>query len=143
MQIEGDWGQTPVVFGLATGIVDPDEEGIQVMRVEFQTTEGLAGLPPKLRPVTIDLQQLTDQERKALELLVRQARFFELPARVPTPRGPDGRACRITVKKDDGREHTISVGYCVPGPALQKLIDRLVEIEAAAALRDRRARRRN
>jgi hypothetical protein len=110
------------------------------MRVEFQTTEGLAGLPPRLPPLTIDLDRLRDQERRTLELLVRQARFFELPARVPTPVGPDGRACRITVRKDDGREHTISVGYCVPGPALQKLIDRLLEIEAAA-LRQRRARR--
>jgi hypothetical protein len=110
------------------------------MHVEFQTTEGLAGMPPRLPPVTIDVGRLEDRERRAIELLVRQARFFELPARVPTPRGPDGRACRITVKKDDGREHTISVGYCVPGPALQRLIDRLLEIEAAA-LRDRRARR--
>ena len=110
------------------------------MRVEFQTTEGLAGLPPRLPPVTIDLERLTDHERRTLELLVREARFFELPARVPTPRGADGRACRITVRRNDGREHTISVGYCVPGPALQKLIDRLLEIEAAV-LRGRRGRR--
>ena len=113
------------------------------MRVEFQTTEGLAGLRPKLPPVTIDLERLKDQERRSLESLVRQARFFELPAHVPTPRGgPDGRACRITVRKNDGQQHTISVGCCVPGPALQKLIDRLLQIEAAA-LRDRRARRRD
>ena len=108
------------------------------MRVEFQTTESLTGLSSRFSPVTIDLEQLKDRDRKALELLVEQARFFELPARVPTPRGPDGRACRITIRNDAGREHTIDVGYGVPGPALRRLIDRLVRIEAEA-LRGRRA----
>lgn len=112
------------------------------MRVEFQTTEALAGLPPRRPPVTIDLERLDAHDRKTIEQLVRQARFFELPSRVPTPRGPDGRACRITVRTDDGKEHTISVGYCVPGPALQRLIDRLLQIEAAV-LRARRARQRD
>jgi hypothetical protein len=110
------------------------------MLVEFQTTEGLTGLSSKFSPVTIDLERLKERDRKALELLVQQSRFFELPARVPTPRGPDGRACRITIKTDDGREHTIDVGYSVPGPALRRLIDRLVRIEAEA-LRNRRATR--
>ena len=112
------------------------------MRVEFQMTESLTGLSPKFSPVTIDLERMTVRNRRALELLVEQARFFELPARVPTPRGPDGRACRITIRQDDGREHTIDVGYRVPGPALRRLIDRLARIEAEA-LRNRRARRRD
>ena len=110
------------------------------MLVEFQTTEGLTGLTPKFSPVTIDLERLKDRDRKALKLLVQRSRFFELPARVPTPRGPDGRACRITIRNDDGQEHTIDVGYSVPGPALRRLIDRLVRIEAEA-LRNRRAAR--
>ena len=110
------------------------------MLVEFQTTESVTGLSPRFSPVTIDLEQLKDRDRKALELLVQQARFFELPARVPTPRGPDGRACRITIRNDDGREHTIDVGYRVPGPALKRLINRLVQLEAEA-LRHRRAAR--
>jgi|RhiMetdeSRZDD1v2_1073273.scaffolds.fasta_scaffold524919_2 hypothetical protein len=112
------------------------------MLVEFQTTESLTGLSPKFSPVTIDLERMKDRDRRALELLVEQSRFFELPARVPTPRGPDGRACRITIRQNDGREHTIDVGYSVPGPALQRLIDRLARIEADA-LRNRRARRRD
>jgi hypothetical protein len=108
------------------------------MRVEFQTTEGFVGVSRVCAPVTIDLTRLSGPERLALERLIRNARFFDLPATVPAPRGPEGRSCRIRIE-DSGREHTVHVSYTVPGPKLQKLIDRLIQLEAAA-LRDRRTR---
>jgi len=110
------------------------------MRVEFQTREGFVGVSPASAPVTIDLAALKAEERQGLETFVRRARFFELPATVPAPLGPDPRVCRIRIE-DEGREHTVNVSCRVPGPALQRLIDRLVRIEAAA-IRHRRGRSR-
>jgi hypothetical protein len=107
------------------------------MRVEFQTTQDLVGLSRVVSPVTIDVCRLTPSERLAFERLVRNARFFDLPSTVPAPRGPEGRSCRIRIQ-DRGREHTVNVSYSVSGPNLQKLIDRLIEIEATT-LRNRRA----
>jgi hypothetical protein len=108
------------------------------MRVEIQTTKGFVHLSPGVGPVTVDLASLSPAERHALERLVRRARFFDLPSTMPTARGAEERTCRIKIE-DGGREHTVHVSYSVPGPKLQKLIDRLVQLEAAA-LRDRRAR---
>jgi hypothetical protein len=110
------------------------------MRVEIHTTKGFVHVSPGVGPVTIDLARLSPAERHALVRLVRRARLFDLPSTVPAPRGADERACRIRIE-DGGREHTVHVSYSVPGPKLQKLIDRLVELEAAV-LRDRRAQAR-
>ena len=113
------------------------------MRVEFQTTEGFIPQRAPRRPlqgpspVTIDVGRLAPAERLALERLVRNARFFDLPSTVPAPRGPESRSCRIRIQ-DRGREHTVHVSYSVMGPKLQKLIDCLIDIEAAA-MRGRRA----
>jgi hypothetical protein len=53
---------------------------------------------------------------------VSDARFFELPARLPAPRGATEGLCRITIE-DRGRLHSVSVTDPVPGPALQRLIN--------------------
>jgi hypothetical protein len=53
---------------------------------------------------------------------VSDARFFELPARLPAPRGAADRSCQITIE-DRGRMHSVSVSDPVPGPALQRLIN--------------------
>ena len=112
------------------------------MRVEFQTTGGFVaeraqGGSSRVTPVTIDVGRLAPPERQAMERMVRNARFFELPSTVPAPRGPESRSCRIRIQ-DGGREHTVHVSYSVMGPKLQKLIDHLIEMEAAA-MRSRRA----
>ena len=110
------------------------------MRVEFQTTEGFTERAQRgLSPVTIDVGRLAEPERLAMERLVRNARFFDLPATVPAPRGPESRSCRIRIQ-DRGREHTVHVSYTVMGPKLQKLIDHLIEMEAAAMRSQRIAR---
>jgi hypothetical protein len=109
------------------------------MRVEFQTTEGFIAERAQrgMSPVTIDVGRLALPERHALERLVRNARFFDLPSTVPAPRGPESRSCRIRIQ-DGEREHTVHVSYSVMGPKLQKLIDHLIDMEAAA-MRSRRA----
>ena len=98
------------------------------MRVRFQNSEGLVFLSGPRPAVTIDAGMLGEADRRALEQLVKDARFFELPARVPSPRGAEDATCHITIE-DRGRKHSISVSDPVQGPALRKLVDRLREFE--------------
>lgn len=98
------------------------------MRVRFQHTEGLVFLSRTKPPVTIDAGALADADRRALEQLVRDARFFELPARIPALRGAADTTCHITIE-DRGRKHSVSVSDPVQGPALRKLVARLRELE--------------
>jgi hypothetical protein len=99
------------------------------MRVEFQTTGGLAFFSRLGSPVTIDLGTLSEEDRLRIQQLVRDARFFELPSRLPAPRGADDRTCHITIEHL-GRQHTVSVNASFPGPALKELIKRLREFAA-------------
>jgi len=97
------------------------------VRVRFQNSEGLVFLSRVKPPVTIDAGALTEDDRRSLEQLVKEARFFDLPARVPAPRGAQHLTCHITIE-DRGRQHSISVSHPVQGPALRRLIDRLREL---------------
>ena len=98
------------------------------MRVRFQSSEGLVFLSRPRPPVSIDAGKLAEPDRRALEQLVRDARFFELPARIPPLRGAAEATCHITIE-DRGREHSVSVSDPVEGPALRKLLDRLREFD--------------
>jgi hypothetical protein len=102
--------------------------------VEFQTIEGLTWVSRQVSPVTIDDDALGEADRRALARLVRAARFFELPAQLPSARGSGARLCRITIEHL-GRRHTVSVHEPVHGPALKKLIDRIRAIAASSAQR--------
>ena len=104
------------------------------MRVRFQNTAGLLFLPRVLTPVTIDASTLAEDDRRALEQLVKDARFFDLPATVPALRGAHQPGYHITIE-DRGRQHSISVSDPVQGPALRRLIDRLREIGSAESVR--------
>jgi hypothetical protein len=102
--------------------------------VEFQSDEGFAWLSRERSPVTIDGAALGDTDRRALERLVRNARFFELPERLPPSRGGGGRVCRITIEHL-GRRHSVRADEPVHGPALRKLIDRIRAIATSSARR--------
>ena len=104
------------------------------MRVRFQNSEGLVFLSRVVPPVTIEAGALAEDDRRSLEQLVRDARFFELPATVPSLRGAHQAGYRITIE-DCGRQHSISVSDPVQGPALRRLIDRLREIGAAETVK--------
>ena len=94
------------------------------MRVRFQNSEGLSFMPRVNPPVTIDAGALAEDDRRTLERLVKEARFFDLPTRVPGPRGVQDHTCHITIE-DRGRQHSVSVCGPVQGPALRRLIERL------------------
>ena len=94
------------------------------MRVRFQNSEGLVFLSRVVPPVTIEAGTLAEDDRRSLEQLVKDARFFDLPARVPALRGAQNPGYHITIE-DRGRQHSVSVSDPVQGPALRRLIDRL------------------
>jgi hypothetical protein len=100
------------------------------MRVRIQNTEGLVFLSRVTPTVTIDVGALGDDERSSLEQMVKDARFFDLPARIPASRGPQQPTCHITIEAS-GRQHSISVSDPVQGPALRRLVDRLRELGGA------------
>jgi uncharacterized protein YlxW (UPF0749 family) len=99
------------------------------VRVRFQNTEELVFLSRAVPPVTIEAGTLAEDDRRSLEQLVKDARFFDLPARVSALRGAQNPGYHITIE-DRGRQHSVSVSDPVQGPALRRLIDKLREIGA-------------
>jgi hypothetical protein len=99
------------------------------MRVELQTTGSRRFFAQPEAPIAVDVCGLGEEERAAFKQLVREARFFELPAHLPAPLGADDRTCQITID-DMGRQHTVTVSAAFPGPALKRLIDLLQDLTA-------------
>jgi len=95
------------------------------MRVQLQVSGGVGYFPGRAAPRTIDVDALPEAERDALKALVDAAGFFQLPQRLPAPRGAaDYQTYQITIE-DGGRRHTVAVADPVSNPGLQKLIDKL------------------
>ena len=97
------------------------------MRVRFQASDGLIFQHRLKPPVMIDAGTLDEDDRRALEQMVKDARFFDLPARIPGSRDSRNTTCEITIE-DGVRQHSISVCAPVQGPALRRLVDRLQEL---------------
>ena len=94
------------------------------MRVQFQVSGGIGYFPGLAASRTIDADALGEEERRALQQLVEDARFFELPARTPAPRdAADYQTYEITIE-DGGRTHTVVFSDPVT-PAVKQLVDRL------------------
>lgn len=95
------------------------------MRVQFQVSGGIGHFPGLAAPRTIDVDALDAEDGRALKQLVDEARFFELPPRIPAPRGAaDYQTYEITVE-DGGRAHTVVFTDPVTQPSVQKLVKRL------------------
>jgi hypothetical protein len=92
-----------------------------------QKSEGLFFQDRLRPPVTIDAGTLAEGDRQSLEKMVHDARFFDLPARIPSLRDARDTTCQITIE-DRGRSHSITVCDPVQGPALRRLIARLHEL---------------
>jgi hypothetical protein len=100
------------------------------MWVQLHTSGRGAVFPKLATSFTIDVNGLAEDQRHAFEELVRDARFFELPAHLPAPRGAADYQTFVITIEDAGRRHTVSVTDPVQGPALQKLLDRLRDLES-------------
>jgi hypothetical protein len=96
------------------------------MKIQFQMEGGLAAFPGLSKPVTLDLQQMPQEEAARWEQLVQAARFFDRPAVVgaPRPGAADYRRYTITVE-EGGRRHTVQLTDPVSDPDLHALLDAL------------------
>jgi len=95
------------------------------MKVQFQTSGGIAYFPGLAKPVTIDTAQ-APQDADMLARQLADADFFNLPsvANSPAPRSFDAQTYTITI--DDGqRQHTVQVSEPITDPNLRALVDHL------------------
>jgi hypothetical protein len=94
------------------------------MRVSFQVSGGIGYFPGLAATRTIDAETLSDDDRRALKQIVDEARFFELPAHDPAPRGAaDYQTYAITIE-EGGRKHSAVFSDPLP-PTVKALVDRL------------------
>ncbi len=92
------------------------------MKVSFSQTGGFAGLR---REATLDSEQLSAEDNRALHDLVQQAGFFELPPKLAPPQpGADRLQYNITVEAND-RRHTVEVSDEAVPAQLQPLLEHL------------------
>ena len=93
------------------------------MRVIFQTEGGIAHFPGLSRPVTVETDQLPEQEAAELRELMEAARLLDRPAQAgKTARGAaDYRQYAITVEADN-RQYTVRLTDPVEDPDLQRLL---------------------
>jgi hypothetical protein len=95
------------------------------MRVHFQVSGGVGSFPGLAAPRTIDLDSLAEEDRHRLKQLIDDARFFDLPSRIPAPHGAaDYQTYQITIE-DGARRHRVAVSDPVAPAPLQELIDAL------------------
>jgi hypothetical protein len=94
------------------------------MRVTFSAEGGIAFFPGLSRPVTIDQDQLSEEDAHELVRLVDECSFFDQPAKAAkTPKGAaDVQLYTITV--DDGEQrHTVKVQEPIADQGLRELVN--------------------
>ncbi len=100
------------------------------MRVRFQVTGGIAALPGLAAPRIIDVDSLEPEARATIEQLVQDAHFFDLPPRLPAPKGSaDCQSYEIAIE-DGQRQHAVVVSDPVREPALQALVVHLRKLSS-------------
>lgn len=93
------------------------------MRIEFSTEGGVAYFPGLSQPVTIDSEALSQQEGTELRRLVEAAHFFELPAKVGSPRpgAADYRQFNVTIEEGQWR-HSVHATEPIEDADLRRLV---------------------
>jgi hypothetical protein len=100
------------------------------MRVVFRVSGGIAALPGLAAPRIIDVDRLEPDQRAAVERLVQDAHFFDLPRRLPAPQGSaDCQSYEIAIE-DGPRQHTVVVSDPVEQPAVQALVAQLRKLSS-------------
>jgi hypothetical protein len=109
--------------------------GAELMQIEIEMDTGLAYMPGLAKPVTIEVDQLPEQEAQQLRGLVAAARFFDQPAQLApaTTRGADLRSFTITVTEGTQR-HTVTVKEPIEDEPIRRLV-RHLETQVRAARR--------
>ena len=93
------------------------------MRIQFKMEGGIASFPGLSKPITIDSDQLPQQESDELKRLVNATHFFDLPTTMSSlsPGAADYRQYTITLE-DDGKQHTVHLTDPIEDPNLQALL---------------------
>lgn len=98
------------------------------MRIHFVRSGGFAGFTISAE---INSDQLPPDEARILQQEVAQAKFFELPSRIPARSGGVDRF-QFTITIQDGSEvHTVEVGEADMPGALQPLVQHLSRLARA------------
>ena len=95
------------------------------MRVRFEMDGGFVYLPARSEPVTIDTDDLPQEEARELERLIDAAGFFELPE---TSAAPPGAAdyLRYTISVTNHKHsHTVHLTDPIEDPHLEALVEYL------------------
>jgi hypothetical protein len=90
-------------------------------KILFERTGGFMG---RKVSVTIDLEELPDEQAEALGELLDEADFFKLPADLTQPTVPDAFTYNITVFSDDG-QHSVRCSDTTAPDDLRPLLEEL------------------
>jgi hypothetical protein len=103
------------------------------MRIRFEETGGMAFFPGLNQPVTLDSDQMIEEEAGKLRQLVDAARFFSLPASIgsPQPGAADYKQYSITIEDGD-KSHTVRLIDPVTDADLSALLN-FIRTQARAA----------
>jgi len=96
-----------------------------VRQITFQSDpQGGAFFPGLAKPVVIDPASLDGEEAAHLQTLVEEARFFEQPREVGTPRpGAADYRCEMLTIDDGATTHTVRALIPIADPGLKALFD--------------------
>jgi hypothetical protein len=96
------------------------------MKITFETGGGFALLPAPGQPVIIDTAQVDPQVADQLETLVRESRFFELPALIDTTQEGAADYFTYTVTVQDGPLiNTVQLTEPIADAVLERLVSGL------------------
>ncbi len=90
-------------------------------KIYFERTGGFMG---RKVSVTIEINDLPDDQAELLDDLLDKADFFELPADLTRPTMPDSFSYNITVSSDE-RQHSVRVGDTTAPDNLRPLLEEL------------------
>ena len=90
-------------------------------KIFFERSGGFMG---RTVSATIDLDNLPDDLTEALEEMLDEADFFELPADLTRPPMPDAFTYTITVSSE-GRQHSVRVSDATAPDDLRPLLEEL------------------
>ena len=90
-------------------------------KILFERTGGFMG---RKVSVTIDLDDLPEEQADVLDELLDEADFFELPADLTRPAIPDAFTYNITVFSDD-EQHSVRVSDATAPDDLRPLLEEL------------------
>ena len=99
------------------------------MHIEFVRTGGFMGLR---LAVSLDTQQLSQEQASTVETMLHDSGFFELPEKLlPPSQSPDRFEYRVTVSAGD-RSHSVVANEALIPTQLRPLLDYLSTLAMAA-----------